>query len=107
MRKLLMASLSIFHGTASVEGSVNVTRNILGDRSHNLSDINLESKKMVKSAVCEAPSHCCYDFDVDDQAYHSNWMKARAEWRKKVDKEGNLDSELEEVREIADNKSGT
>ena len=62
---------------------------------------------MVKSAVCEAPSHCCYDFDVDDQAYHSNWMKARAEWRKKVDKEGNLDSELEEVREIAEDKSGT
>ena len=87
MRKLLMSSLSIFHGTASVEGSVNITRNLLGDRSRNLTDINLESKKMVKSAVREAPSNCCYDFDVDDQDYHSDWMEARSKWKKDGEKE--------------------
>jgi hypothetical protein len=91
MRKFLMSSLSIFHGTASVEGSVNVTRNLLGDRSHRLTNINLESKKMVKSAVCEAPSNCCYDFDVDGPAYHSDWMKARALWRKDGKKEEDLE----------------
>ena len=95
MRKLLMSSLSIFHGTASVEGSVNVTRNLLGDRSHSLTDINLESKKMVKSAVREAPSNCCYDFDVDDHAYHSDWMKARALWRKDGEKEDDLEPQLD------------
>ena len=51
-----MQKISIFHATASVEGAVNFTRNILGDRSHNLTEPNIEAKKVVKSGVREDPT---------------------------------------------------
>ena len=73
---VLRSSLSIFHSTASVEGAVNITRNILGDRSHSLTEPNIEAKKIVKSAVKEAPSVCCYDYKVT-QDHHHDWIKAR------------------------------
>ena len=63
MSKLLTAVLSIFHSTASVEGAINTTRNILGDRAHNLSDVNLSSRKKVKSAVKVSESKCCFNYD--------------------------------------------
>ena len=95
LRKFLMSALSIFHGTASVEGAVNVTRNLLGDRSHRLTDANLEAKKVVKSAVCEAKSSCCYDFNVDDSAFHSDSMKVRSAWMKNDIKDD--DAELNQL----------
>merc|ERR1712112_71385 len=51
LAKVIRSVLSIFHGTASVEGAINVTRNILSERSHRLTDDNLNARKIVKSAV--------------------------------------------------------
>jgi hypothetical protein len=102
LSRLLGSTLSVFHGTASVEGAVNVTRNVIGDRSHRLTIDNLEAKKIVKSAVSVAPTKCCYDFDVEDKAYHSNWKKAYSEYVKKRSKaaESDSDQENEEGNEL-------
>ena len=43
---VLRSTLSIFHATASVEGVVNITRNILGDRTHNLTEPNIEGLRL-------------------------------------------------------------
>ena len=51
LSRVLRGAMSIFHSTASVEGAVNDTRNVLGDRSHNLLDDNLISRKILKSAI--------------------------------------------------------
>ena len=59
-----------------MEGAVNTTRNILGDRSHRLTEPNIEAKKIVKSAVQEAPSVCCFDYKITKD-HHANWTKAR------------------------------
>ena len=75
LTQVLKSALSIFHATTSVEGAVNTTRNILGDRSHRLTDSNLEARKILKSLVKEAPSDCCYDFKVSHN-HHDNWKKA-------------------------------
>ena len=82
MSRFLKSTLSVFHGTASVEGAINITRNLLGDRSHRLTDTNLESKKIVKSAVREAPTTCCFDHDISGKAYHTNWDKSWEENKK-------------------------
>ena len=81
LAEVLRSTISIFHATASVEGAVNITRNIMGDRSHRLTDSNLEARKIMKSSLKEAPSNCCYDFKVS-QNHHSNWKKANEEWKK-------------------------
>ena len=98
MKKFLMSALSIFHGTASVEGSVNVTRNLLGDKSHSLIDVNLEAKKVVMSAVQEAKSSCCFDFNVDHKSFHSDWIKAYSLMRK-THKEEEDDDPSEDIIE--------
>ena len=64
------------NNTVSVEGAVNTIRNILGDRSHCLTEPNIEAKKIVKSAVNEAPSVCCFDYKITKD-HHANWTKAR------------------------------
>ena len=47
MSRVLKSVLSIFHSTATVEGAINTTRNILGERAHNLLDKNLNARKIV------------------------------------------------------------
>ena len=68
----------MFHATASVEGAVNFTRNILGDRFHNLTEPNIEATKVVKSAVKDDPTDCCFDYKVT-RDHHNNWKKAYQE----------------------------
>ena len=100
---VLRSSLSIFHSTASVEGAVNITRNILGDRSHSLTEPNIEAKKIVKSAVNEAPSVCCYDYLVTKD-HHHDWMKA---YQSMINKNVELGSDESDGDEIdLDKKSG-
>ena len=41
-----------------------------------MTEPNIEAKKIVKSAVKEAPSVCCYDYKVT-QDHHHDWIKAR------------------------------
>ena len=74
LAKVLKATLSIFHSTGSVEGSINTTRNILGERSHRMTDENLSSRKLVKSAVKVANTNCCYDYDVNRKSMLDNWF---------------------------------
>ena len=88
LKKLLMGVLSMFHSTASVEGEISITRNVLGDRSHRIKDDTLEAKKIIKSAVIEAPADCCYDFDVADEIYYEDWNSSYRE--KKSHKESVL-----------------
>ena len=75
-----------------VEGEVNIMRNLLCDRFHSLTVDNLEAKKIVKSAVSVAPTKCCYDFDVEGKAYHTNWQKAYSEFVKNRAKAAETDS---------------
>ena len=96
LAQVLRSTLSIFHATASVEGAVNITRNIIGDRSHRLTDSNLEARKIMKSSLKEAPSNCCYDFKVS-QNHHSNWKKANEEWKKSNETGNKSDSAEDEV----------
>ena len=67
--KLLEAVLSIFHSTATVEGAINTTRNIL----------NLNARKTIKSANKNSLSVCCYDFDVNSENHKRNLDKAHSE----------------------------
>ena len=69
---LLKAALSLFHSTATVEGSIQTTRNILNERAHRLLDRNLNARKIVKSAVRNSNSQCCYDYDLSKKNYMSN-----------------------------------
>ena len=39
-------------------------------------------KKVVKSAVKEAKSLCCFDFNGDHKSFHSDWIKAYSLMRK-------------------------
>ena len=93
---------SCHHATASVEGAVNITRNNLGDRSHNLTEPNIEAKKVVKSAVREAPTDCCFEYKVT-QDHHNNWKKAYQELTKSNVKAGSNESDSSFARrKIAD-----
>ena len=70
LAKVLRSVLSIFHGTASVEGAINITRNMLSEQSHRLTDGNLNAKKIVKSAIkAKSKSNCCYDHDISNKKY--------------------------------------
>ena len=80
--KFLRAVLSIFHSTATVEGAINTTRNILNERSHRLNDKTLNARKIVKTAVSSANSKCCYDYDTSDNIYIRNWRQSRGEYVK-------------------------
>ena len=51
-----------------------MTRNILSERSHRLTDENLNAKKIVKSAVkARTKTTCCFDHDISSQKYHDDW----------------------------------
>ena len=99
LTQVLKSALSIFHATASVEGAVNTTRNILGDRSHRLTDSNLEARKILKSLVKEAPSDCCYDFKVSHN-HHDNWKKAFEECMKSKEPKNQTDTVEDQVDEF-------
>ena len=92
---------SCHHATASVEGAVNITRNNLGDRSHNLTEPNIEAKKVVKSAVREASTDCCFEYKVT-QDHHNNWKKAYQELTKSNVKAGSdeSDSSIDEEKDL-------
>ena len=73
LSKVIRSVLSIFHGTASVEGAIKVTRNILSERSHRLTDENLNARKIVKSAVkARTEMTCCFDHDISGKKYHDD-----------------------------------
>ena len=96
MSKLLRASFSIFNSTASAEGAVNDTRNVLRDRSHRLINDNLNSRKVVKSAIRASGSKCCYDYDISNPKYHENWKTAWGSFKEsKLHKEQSSDEEDE------------
>ena len=99
LTQVLKSALSIFHATTSVEGAVNTTRNILGDRSHRLTDSNLEARKILKSSVKLAPSDCCYDFKVSHN-HHDNWKKAFEECMKSKEPKNQTDTVEDEVDEF-------
>lgn len=73
---LLKGLLSVFHGTAAVEGSVNNIRNTLGDRKHSLIDENLNSRAFCKSKVKASDSLCCFDYNYNTKEHRKNWEKA-------------------------------
>ena len=82
MSKLLRAVFSIFHSTATVEGAINTTRNILKERSHSLLDVNLNARKQVKSSVKNSNAKCCFDFKVDSDDHRKNWSNSYGEYVK-------------------------
>ena len=93
LAKVLRSVLSIFHETASVEGAINVIRNMLSERSHRLTDENLNAKKIVKSAIkAKSNSNCCYDHDISDKKYQHDWNEDRK--LKAAEIEGDEDNEV-------------
>ena len=82
MSKVLKGALSIFHSTATVEGSINTTRNILGERAQRLHDKNLNARKVIKSAVKNSSAKCCFDYNVMEERYMKNWNNARGNYVK-------------------------
>ena len=96
MSKLLRSCLSIFHSTATVEGSINTTRNILNERGHSMMDETLNARKTMKSAVKKASSKCCFDYKIEDQQYFSNWNNAPGEYVKTQKKGINVEQSSDE-----------
>ena len=106
LRKLLVSTMSIFHATGSVEGGVAVTRHLLGDKSHRMKVTTLEAKKMMRSAVRNAETDCCHDFDVTSSEYYDTWVAARKEYRTRPDKneeeeDESSDEEIEDDHNIS------
>ena len=107
LSKFLKGSLSIFHSTATVEGAINTTRNILGERSHRLKDENLCAKKLIKSGVKVAKSKCCFDYDVGDPVYMKNWHNASKNVTKSViEKDEKEEHEIMRKNEGSDEEKG-
>ena len=112
MSRLLRGSLSIFHSTATVEGAINTTRNILNERAHQMLDENLNARKHVKSAVKNS-GKCCYDFDVNGPSFKKNWYNSRGEYMKIRNKEncndssGGEDDDLENQEKDKDHENNT
>ena len=85
-----------------------MTRNILSERSHRLTDDNLNARKIVKSAVkARTETTCCFDHDISGQKYHDDWNNSYATERQEAHENCNVSShsELEvsgsrEVKEI-------
>ena len=98
LSKFLKGALCMFHSTATVEGAINTTRNILGERSHNMKDENLNARKQIKSAVKISKAECCYDYDLSDKAYHENWKKAYKNMSEGNGLTGHEEKEEEESR---------
>ena len=99
LRKLLVSTMSIFHATGSVEGGVAVTRHLLGDKSHRMNDTTVQTKKMLMSAVKNAETQCCHDFDVTSREYHDTWMDARREYRARPNRNEEDESSDEEIED--------
>ena len=99
LRKLLVSTMSIFHATGSVEGGVAVTRHLLGDKSHRMKVTTVETKKMMRSAVRNAETDCCHDFDVTSREYYDTWQAARREYRTRPDKNAEDESSDEEIED--------
>ena len=95
LSKMLKASLTFFHGTASVEGAVNTTRNTLGERRHRLIDGNLNARKMMKDAVKVSDSECCYDFDLLTKPFLANW---RCAWKDVVKVQDSASNDRDHVK---------
>ena len=94
LSKLLKATLSMFHGNASVEGSVNNTRNTLGDRSHSLTDETLESRNIIKSAIKSSSSKCCFDFNISEEhirTYKESWKSMCPNANEEDEKDENVE----------------
>ena len=72
---VLRSTLSIFHSTASVEQLTQLEIFWVIDLIV-LTEPNIEAKKILKSAVQEAHSVCCFDYKITKD-HHANWTKAR------------------------------
>ena len=73
--RFLKAVLSFIHSTASVEGSIKDTRNILGSMSHRSTDKMITSRLAMMSSVKSGSAECCYDFDCTKE-YRDAWKQS-------------------------------
>ena len=65
-------SCSVMRGKKSLFSTqLQLTRNILVDRSHKLTEPKIEAKKVVKSAGREGPTDCCFYYKVTTD-HHNN-----------------------------------
>ena len=83
-----------------------MTRNILSERSHRLTDDNLNARKIVKSAVkAMTKTTCCFDHDISGKKYHDDWNDSYITERKEGHEKCTVSSQSEhEVSGRDDNK---